>query len=195
MRYKKGFSLPKCFSKQKRYRRKCRCFKNWEVLYNPANSLSFICRMTNILKNFDSQFQKHDNLYQIEGEMNAGKASNSNIRNMIKYHSCTLEYFRDFLIAQYDKLALSETFEVSKSMRFLQSIAFVRMQVKKCLVQLKQTPQEAESNSPKIYQDLVLFSHLHTPNMFKHFILDLELFITSNSTVNFDARNVEQKAH
>lgn len=171
LRYKKGFPLPKCFSKLKRSRRKCRCFKDLEVLYNPANPLSFICRMTNVLKNFDKQFQKHDNLTLVEGDANAGKASSSNIRNMIKYHSCTLEYFRDFLIAQFDKLAMSETFEVSKSRKFLKAIDFVKMQVKKCLVQLKQTPQEADSQSPKIYQDLVLFSHLHTLNMFKRFIL------------------------
>lgn len=171
LRYKKDFPLPKCFSRLKRSQGKCRCFKDLEVLYNPANPLSFICRMTDVLKNFDRQFQKHDNLCLIKGDINAGKASNTNISNMIKYHSCTLEYFRDFLTAQCDKLALSETFTVSKSRRFLKAIDFVKMQVRKCLVQLKQTPQEAGSNSPKIYQDLVLFSHLHTLNMFKRFIL------------------------
>jgi hypothetical protein len=126
--------------------------------------------MVDVLKNFDCQFQKHANLSLIEGDVDSGKTDSENIRNLIKYHATTLEYFRDFLIEQQGKLLLQETFKVSRLRRFSRTIDFIKMQVGKCITQLKQT-QQANSKSLKIYQDLALFSHLHTLNIFKRFIL------------------------
>jgi len=171
LRYKKDFPLPKCFNKVKRIQRRCRCFKDLEVFYNQANPLMFVCRMTDVLKDFERQFQKHDNLSLLQGDDHSGRASNENIRNLIKYHTTTLEYFRDFLNGQYNKLMQLESFKGSKIKKFLRTIDFIKMQVGKCLVQLRQTPQHPDSKSLKIYQDLTLFSHLHTLNVFKHFIL------------------------
>lgn len=171
LRYKKSFSLPRCFSKVKRVRRKCRCFKDLEVTYNPSSPLTFVCRMIDVLKDFDKQFQKHDNLSLIEGDVNSGKASNENVMNLIRYHCTSLEYFRDFLFDQHGKLVLLKTFKSSELKRFFKIIDFIKMQVRKCLIQLKQTPKQTNSMSLKIYQDLVLFSHLHTLNIFKRFIL------------------------
>lgn len=170
LRYKKDFPLPKCFNKLKRVRRKCRCFKDLEVFYNPTNPLMFVCRMNDVLKDFDKQFQKHANLSLIEGDVESGKTDSENIRNLIKYHTTTLEYFSEFLNEQYSKLMLLETFKVARIKRFSKTIDFIKMQVEKCVTQLKQTPQ-TDSKSLKICQDLALFSHLHTLNIFKRFIL------------------------
>lgn len=174
-RYNSKLKLPRCFRKLKGVQKRCRCFKELEVFYNAANPLAYVCRMKRILKNFHSEFQKHDNLASILADKSFGLTKTENVINLAKYHTQTLEHFAAFLNEHHEglklELHLQGDVKPSHFRRVSKTIDFVTNQVSKCSNQLMQIISRKEPETPKIYQDLVLFSHLHTLQMFKHFIL------------------------
>jgi hypothetical protein len=174
-RYNRNLHLPRCFRRLKGVQKRCRCFKELEVLYNPDNPLVYVCRMIKVLKDFRREFQKHENLAMILADRKFGFTETSNVTSLIKYHAQTLEYFGAFLKEHHEALKLElhpqSSIKPAHFRRVSKTVDFVSNQVAKCVSQLEQTFPHKEPSTPKIYQDLVLLSHLHSLQIFKRFIL------------------------
>ena len=174
--YNKKFRLPRCYDKQRAVRKKCSCFRDALITYNPANPLMYVCKMIKTLKEFNREFEKHENLIIIQAGEGQGCSDTSALIDLIKYHAQTIEYFGQFLKNYCSNIQAGFSDSKTPCMRALsRAMDFVANQASKCSEQLTQTYKFKKKSVSKIYQDLALFSHIHTLIMFKRFLVSFNV--------------------
>lgn len=179
LHYNRTLRLPKCYQKLRNRQKRCRCFRNLEVTYKPSDPLPYICQMMRILKQYRSLFAKHDNLAMMQASPDFGQTRTENVLNLVRFHTQTLNYFGSYLQNYFEKLKSELDHDGGSKIKSLhfkkvsKIFDFVTKQANKSMLQLEQASATSKEMIPTVYQELALFSHLHTLQMFKTFIFSV----------------------
>lgn len=166
MQYNKQFLLPRCF----RLNKDCKCFKDKFVEFNSKDPLSYILKLKKVLKVYHRQLELHNNAILLKKNLECNHFKPADVVQSIKHHFSTLEFFHSIMETNYARIK-----EVDVPMREIKKLrkylAFVRHQVDKCQNQMKELRKlRSDFKVQKIYNELILFSHIHSLNMFERFI-------------------------
>jgi len=172
LKYNKNFMLPKCIGG------KCSCFAVEEqtVLCSLEDPLSYVIQVQSIIKKYKRNYDNHFRLACLK-LCDVGNVEGRVLLDIIRDHYNTLSIFQDYLLKTHEKCSSLEGVTYLEYLKVVQKKAiFIKRRMKELIILFKETGEKAVR--PKMTFDLLIYSHLHTTEIFKKLIIQL---FTKNS--------------